>query len=405
VQFLYPHFLPPESGGRTLVLAVARGEGQSELAVLRLETGRWQTLGPGARPVYSRTGHILYESNPPGGPPSVWAIPFSLKTRQAIGQSFAVAENAIRPSVAEDGTLVYLSNPPTTETRLVWRDRNGRYVGRLEQTQSGLGEPALSPDGRFVAVSAKEGRNANIWVQDIARGVKTRLTSFPGDDSRPIWSPDGREIAFSREHRDLFLMSADGSAKEKVLLDSPGRESIEDWSADGNYIVYTVRDPRTDFDLWYLQRSSGGYKAKPFSQAPFQERAGRVSPDSRFLAYCTDESGGWEVYVQRFPEGGSRVQVSGHGGSQPRWRRDGKELFYVEGDSLIAVRVTTRPDFKVQATRRLFRHANLRNGVPFARYDVSPAGDRFLLIEPAEAAPSQSIHVVQNWFAEFRRKQ
>ena len=199
-----------------------------------------------------------------------------------------VAKQASRPSVALDGTLVYLRNPAFTQTRLVWRDRNGTYVGHLHQLQREISEPAISPDGRFVAVSAKEGGNPDIWIHDLARGVKTRLTFDRGDDSRPIWSPDGKTIAFSREHSDLFLTPSDGSAPERVLLGSATRESIDDWSRDGKYIVYSVIDAKSGNDLRYLRLSenSGSPQSRPFAQTLFNETAGRLSPDGRFLVSC-----------------------------------------------------------------------------------------------------------------------
>jgi Tol biopolymer transport system component len=346
----------------------------------------------------------LYEYQASGEPPGIWAHSYSLKKRKAQGQSFLVATQASRPSVALDGTLVYLGYPAFRQMRLVWRDRKGTYVGQLIQLQRAISEPAISPDGRFVAVSAKEGGNPDIWVHDIARGIKTRLTFDHGDDSRPIWSPDGKKIVFSRGHSDLFLTPSDGSAPERILLGSPARESVDDWSQDGKYIVYSIIDARSVINLWYfrLSENTGIPQSRPFSQTRFNETAGRLSPDGRFLAYCSNESGAWEVYIRSFPDGRSKIQVSTKGGSQPRWNRNGKELFYVEGDTLIAISVATSPVLSARRSKRLFQHSHLRHLATFARYDVSPDGQRFLLFEPSGVEPSQDIRVVQNWFAEFR---
>ena len=193
-----------------------------------------------------------------------------------------------------------------------------------------------------------------------------------------------------------------------MLVGTDLPERPHDWSPDGKYLLYSVDDPENGRDLWFLERKEdgNGFDSVPFLQTSFNERAPKFSPSGRFVAYVSDQSGQDQVYVRPFPEGEGQWQVSSQGGRQPRWSRDGKELFYVEGDTLMAVEVSTRPSFTTGATTRLFQDANLRLTQQH-RYDVSADGQRFVLVETIESeqAKAPSIHVVENWFAEFRDRQ
>ena len=249
--------------------------------------------------------------------------------------------------------------------QLVWLDRRGEKTGEIGQAQEAIGSPALSPDGRLVAVAATEGSNQDVWVYDIARGVKTRVSSAPERDGRPVWSPAGDEVAFSSNRAgnpDIFLRQADGSGEEKVLASTPRRDYVSDWSRDGKYLLYVTMDPDTGPDLWYLERN----------------------------------------------EGGRKVTVSSNGGKQVRWSRDGEELFYVEGQTLVAVSVSSGSSFSVGSATRLFEHPGLGlgAGIDSAPYDISADGQRFILAEPVGGqAREPSIRVVLNWFAEFRDRE
>ena len=206
---------------------------------------------------------------------------------------------------------------------------------------------------------------------------------------------------------DILLRQADGSGEEQVLAATPRREALSDWSRDGKYLLYQMESPENGFDLWYLERNEdgSGWEPYPFLQTPALEVVPRFSPDGRYVAYISNESGESEVYVQRFPAGGRRVTVSSNGGTKVRWSRDGKELFYVEGQTLVAVSVSSGSSFSVGSATRLFEHPGLRPGINYAPYDVSADGQRFILAEPvgegAEAL-EPSIRVVQNWYEEFR---
>ena len=378
------------------------------MMVQNVETGQRELLGPGAAPFYSPSGHLVYQSAPTTH--DLWALPFSLDTLKATGEAFPISENSRGPTVAADGTLVYLDSSDSGEQQLVWRGRRGERIVEIGQPQAAISEPALSPDAKLVAVSASEGPSpGDIWIHDISRSLKTRLSFAPEDESLPVWSPDGKQIVYSHRHSgqsDILVKPADGSGEAQPLVSTEAREDICDWSADGTRILYEVRDPKTGSDLWHLERKpdGSGYESHPLLQTPFDEQAARFSPDGRFVAYCSNESGEVGVYVRPFPQGGARWQVSSGEGRQPRWRRDGQEIFYVEGDTMIAVSVSTRPGFSVGKAARWFQNPNLPFPAGFAiRYDVSPDGERFVLREPVEEGGIQpAIRVVLNWFEEFR---
>ena len=404
LSFQGPRFLQTEDEGRVILYSLTRA-GEPQLVVRNLDTGATQELGSGALPFYSN-GHIVYQTS--FFAPGLWALPFSLKNLTPRGEPFSLDPKGWAASAAGDGTLVYLGAPSLEETQLFWLDRAGRKLGEVATPYRDIGEPQLSPDGRQVAFATNP--DGDIYVHDLTRRITTRLSATPVDESRPAWSPSGREVAFSRSQSALFIRAADGSAEEETLLDTSAREIMCDWSRDGRYIAYTVRDSVNEKDLWYLKRKAdGGWESFPFLQAPSSQVAARFSPDGRFIAYCSDESGRHEVYVRPFPEGEGRWQVSNRGGGQPRWSRDGKELFYVEGDAMMAVPVITRPSFQAHRAERLFQHSHTgaHTGAQyggFTRYDVSPDGQRFLVVEPVGDQPDPSIIVVQNWFEEFRDK-
>ncbi len=406
---IQPHFLPSESGPRSIVYNVGNYTDR-EIVVKNLATGEREVLAEGAFPRYSPSGHILYQTAPLA--PGLWALPFSLETLKPTSEAFPIAENAGDPSVAADGTLVYVDLLGEGRQQLVWQDREGKKLEVIGQPQDGIRFPALSPDGRHVAVIGTENNNDDVWVHEVGRSLKRRLTFDAAPDGRPIWSPSGKEIAFwsarGQGDANIYTRPADGTGEPRLLVDTPLEETPNDWSPDGKYLLYDVRGEETGMDLWYLKRKEDGSGFEPvsFLQSSFNESAVKFSADGRFVAYVSDESGRFEVYVRPFPGGDGKWQVSGNGGRQPRWSKDGKELFYTEGYTLMAVAVATTPSFTSGAVTRLFQDADLLGGDD-PRYDVSGDGRRFVLREPVAGAEEKppSIHIVQNWFAEFRGRQ
>ena len=205
---------------------------------------------------------------------------------------------------------------------------------------------------------------------------------------------------------DIFLTPAGGGGEE-VLLATADHETANDWSRDGNYLLYTVSVPETGDDLWYLERDGegNGWEPRPFLQTPSNEHSPKFSPDGRYVAYMSEESGQSEIYVRPFSEGSPEVTISANGGNKPRWRRDGKELFYTEGNKLMAVSVSTEPSFSAGSPAPLFEHPSLGEVAWACQYDVSADGRRFILTEPVGEAPEPSIRVVQNWYEEFRDRE
>ena len=351
-----PHFLPLQAGPRSMIFDIG-GPNNRDIAVKNLQTGEWEVLAEGAYPVYSPSGHIVYQTNLYQS--GLWALPFSIETLKPTGEAFPIAEDVGEPSVAADGTLVYLDLFGAGQRQLLWRDREGKELGVIGRPQQNILDPALSPDGRRVAARGTEEDNIDVWVHEVERALKRRLTFDPDIDSRPLWSPSGEEIAFGSLRQgniDIFSRPADGTGEPVLLVGTELDKRPYDWSSDGKYLLYTVAHRENGRDLWYLKRKEdgSGFEPVPFLQTAFNETAPQTSPDGRFVAYCSDESGQYEVHVQPFPEGGGKWQVSTNGGTQPRWSKDGKELFYVEGDMLIAVVVRTTPSFSSGSATSLF---------------------------------------------------
>ena len=405
----YPAFLPEDAGARAILFTVGTVNDQ-EIAVKNLENGRFSALVAGAFPVYSPSGHIVYQTNVREA--GLWALPFSIETLSATGEAFRVAEGLVAPSLADDGTLVAVDFENTRPRQLAWFDRAGRKLDVMVRPRQAMLQPALSPDGRRVAVQFAQGADMDIWVHDVNRSVSTRLTFDPGNEVQPLWSPSGKEIAFSsnrRGNQDIFIRSADGSGEATLLIGAPVLEFPQSWSADGQILLYTIADPRTGWDIGYLQRNpqDGTFEAHVFLQTEFSETNGHLSPDGRFVAYDSDESGRNEIYARPFPQGSGKRQVTANGGRQPLWSKDGAELFYVEGETLMAVAVSTVGEFSVGSPKPLFRLPLLPGMVIEYQYDVSADGRRFVVIEDVEdkQASRPSVHIVQNWYEDFRDRE
>jgi len=248
----------------------------------------------------------------------------------------------------------------------------------------------------------------HIWIHDTKNATDLRLTfGQSGMNIRPVWGP-GDQVAYSSltdKSFDIFVKLADGSAPARVLLAETGAETADDWSRDDRYIIAT-RIASGGLDTWYLRLADDGTveETAPYLETPHMESAPSISPDSRFVGYTSNESGKFEVYVQSFPDPSGKWLVSTDGGSQLRWSRDGKELFYVEGEALISVSISLQPSFSMGSRRKLFSTPELALTTGPQRYDVSADGKRFVTLEVVEPA-SNELRIVQNWYEEFRDRE
>jgi Tol biopolymer transport system component len=431
VGFKYPQFLP---GGDRLLAVASRAEGEPGVVIV---TGEEWTWVPGLEHglwfvTYSPSGHLL--ASGPTQDTGVWAVPFSPQSGRAGGEPFRVSETGVYPMASRDGTLMYVTQGLE---QLAWVDREGRTIASIGQPQPEISQPAISPDGRQVAVAAVEDGRSDIWVHDSDRGTKWPLTADAPWDSQPAWAPSGETIALTSGRREL---DEDGRPEgEEAVLDSPLRGRVSavysvpvggqaeptplavseqptfeaEYSPDGRHLVFATvaveggnDEEGWDYDIWHLPLSDGGAPA-PLIATPASELLPTFAPDGRHLAFMSDRTGRLEIYVTTFPEADRTWgPISTDGGVQPKWSRHG-ELFYIDQEGLMAVRVDTSSGFSWSPPERVFTQDELGarlvdpSQVPIGvRYDVAADGQRFVVVRSL-AGPDSGITVVQNWLAEF----
>jgi Tol biopolymer transport system component len=312
-------------------------------------------------------------------------------------------------SVSRTGTLAY-AEPLPTKGELIWFSRNGLPLGPPVAPFDDYVTLALSPDGSRVAVGRVDPQTstADIWLSDLIRGVTTRLTSDSMNDAWAIWWPDGTRILFRSNrggYNDLFVKRADDARPEEMFFEGTGQMMPAQFSKDGSHLVFTGTGVGTSFDLWDLATESRS--AQEIVATPFDEYQGALSPDGRFLAYVSEETGVPQVYVQSFPNGEQRAQVSSRGGSEPRWRSDGRELFFLRADRMMmAAPVSPGPTFKSADPTPLFQTRVPILANPYrSHYDVSADGERFLVNTAPASVRAPAIHVVLDWRALLPRSE
>jgi eukaryotic-like serine/threonine-protein kinase len=401
----YPHFLPD---GEHFVYYVSGSPEVRGVYIARLGKPEGQRLvDADSIGACIAAGHLLFVRGT-----TVFAQPLDFHRLQLTGMPAPVAESiAMRAaagsqvaalSASASGRIAYRTGTAALERQFIWFDRSGRDVAKVGEPIGGNPlSPSLSTDQRWLAFHRATGGNVDLWRFDIARGVLSRLTSNPGNDIHPTWSPDSSRILFSSNRNGSYeaFEKSIASGEEKAFL--PLQSPLTDWSRDGRFVL-VQRRPKETTDIFALEMGASR-DAVPVVQTDFEERNGQFSPDGRWIAYESTESGRWEIYVQPFPGPGARVQVSVNGGAQVRWRPDGKELFFIAlDDRLMAVPIQlpsgagsaepgapialfgTRVGGAVQAPSR-------------QQYFVSSDGQRFLMNTILQAAPISPITVIVNW--------
>ena len=406
----WPEFLP---GGKA-VLFVAGGTASNSasghIAAQSVETGQRLDLTQGGTyPKYAPSGHLIYVESG-----SLMALPFDPRQLAVTGAAVPVVEGVLQSptnggaqySFSSTGSLVYVAGGiQSAQRKIVWVSRNGAEQP-LAAPAHAYRAPRLSPDGRRVAVSI-EAQETQIWQYDLSRETLTRFTFGGGADLNAIWTPDGKRLAFqsSRDGEfNIFWQMADGSGGLERLTNNEHTSAAHSWSPDGQLLAFIEMNPTTGIDIMVLRLSDR--KVQPFLQTRFNEGAPRFSPDGRWLAYISDESGRFEVYVQPYPGPGGKWQISTDGGTEPVWNRNGRELFYRNGDKMMAAEIIAQPSFSAGAPRMLFEGQYIPSPTTSQNYDVAPDGQRFLMVkavEQAQVAPTQ-INVVLNWFEELKQK-
>ncbi len=407
----WPEILP---GGEDVLFAIQGTTvdwNTASIAVLSLKTGKIRTLiEGGTNPHYSPTGHIVFGRND-----VLMAAPFDLKRLEVTGPPIPVLEDVymnrvngnVQVALSAEGTLVYLAGAGGEAPReLVWVDRKGT-AKPLGVTPAGFEQPSLSPDGRKIALHIRPPSD-DIWVYDLGRGTLARLTFQPGEDESPAWSPDGKRVAFSSSltdrPRSVVWKNADGSGTEDVITTTGFHIHLGSFTHDGRLLAYTNYESETRGDIWLLPLTEER-KPRPFLNTPFNEIDPKISPDGRWIAYASDETGREEVYVQSLEGSGGKYQISTDGGFGALWARNGRELFYRKDNKAMAVTVTTNPGFAASTPRTLFEgtydiHPR-REGV----WDITPDGQRFLMVRPTAHESSQDqFRVVLNFSTEIKRR-
>jgi len=410
VSHRWPEFLPEGKAFLFVASTSSFNWTNSQVAVQTFGTGERRNLIPAAtHPRYASSGHLVYSQ---GG--SLMAVPFDAQRLAVTGAAVPVVENvshsptsgAAQYSISTTGSLVYVPGGVQENQRvLVSVSRNGAEQ-RAAAPERGYMFPRISPDGQRVAVGIAE-HETQLWLYDLSREALTRFTFEGNVNLNAAWTPDGKRIAFQSSKEgppNIYWQRADGSGELERLTTSEYAHVPMSWSPDGQLLAFIEVNPSTQRDIWIVRMSDR--KAQPFLKTRFDESVPRFSPDGRWLAYTSNESGRYEIYVQPYPGPGGKWQISTEGGTEPAWNLNGRELFYRSGDKMMAVDINTQPGFAAGKPRMLFQGPYERSPATSPNYDVSPDGQRFLMLKPAdtgESAPTQ-INVVLNWFEELKRR-
>jgi len=403
----WPFFLP--DGKRFLYLAASHAKPHADLDaiyVASLDGKENRLLTISTSNAIAVPGYLLFLQDR-----TLMAQPFEISSATVRGEPFAIAQNVHFEEgnwhavfdCASNGTLIYQRAVGLQGSQLLWYNRDGHVVEKLGDTDR-YRTVRLSPDGRRLAVLIGE-PGGSIWVYDLARGTRTRYTFGGAGDRTPVWSPDGSQIAFSRfvaGASDIFVVASNGAGTEKPLFAAEKLKLPTDWSPDGKYLLFTQTP--VGFGVWLLPLS-GEVKPQLFLPPQLTTSESQFSPDGHWVVYTSQESGRTEIYVTQFPGPKGKWQISVNGGREPRWRRDGKAIFYWASDHTFmeAQLETSGATLQVTATRPLFKASMPYDPAGSVTYDVSPDGKRFI-VNTSNTAEDQLLTIVTNWTSELKHQ-
>jgi Tol biopolymer transport system component/tRNA A-37 threonylcarbamoyl transferase component Bud32 len=413
IFFIAPSFLPDgdhfvfSSYNKPMVVAARTDD--DAIFVGSLSSPERKLLVKGSSNAVAANGYLLYARSS-----TLVAQAFDPKTLTLSGDPAVVAEQVRYSeryaysdfSVSANGVLVYQNRTAFLNGLLTVYDRSGAILRNLSPVSS-LDDPQFSFDGKRLGYTVYEGgdRRGDVWVMDLARGAASRLTFTTAEEDDPLFSPDGQSIVFSLAG-DLAMKPSTGVGEAEILYQSKSDKVPTDWSADGKFVVYGDFGGTTGRDIWVLPMT-GDRKPVPFATTEFVEQGACFSPDGQWIAYCSNESGRLEIYIQSFPVGRGKWQVSTEGGTLPRWNRNGKELFFI-GPSmeLVAVPVTAASGtVQIGTPKTLFKTKLEETSGPGHRYDVSPDGLTFVMNDlQSTHLHAEPLSLISNWPAELARK-
>jgi serine/threonine-protein kinase len=388
----------------------------SRIMVQSLKSGESKELFAGDSARYLPTGHIIYTVGN-----SLTAIAFDLDTLETSGGPVPLIEDISERygsalyAISDSGTLAYIpaiGDAAVVQNTLVWIDRNGKEEP-LEAPPKAYSQPKISPDGKYLALTVATGNDEDIWIWDFVRRTLTRLTFDKVQDAYPVWTLDGKRIVFHTHKKDsqsnVCWKAADGTGEDELVGSlAEGGVFPWSWSVDGKTLVLTEGTAINATNIGVLS-TAGDSKYRPLLQEKYSESQPSISSDGRWMAYTSDESGRYEIYVRPFPEvNKGKWQVSASGGDSPLWSRNGRELFYRSGDSIMTVAVQTEPAFKPGNAQTIFRgkYVSLSSPTDGNTWDIAQDGKHFLMIKedsPASKAPLK-INVVLNWTEELKQR-
>ena len=361
-----------------------------------------------SRALYAR-GHLLYRAGS-----TLMARPFDASGQEFTGDPVPLATDIPGGSiswggaqfgVSDAGVLIHMRGVGAARTLLTWRDRDGEVLDTIGDP-AGYWEPCLSHDGTRIATSVGQDVG-DIWIYDLERDLRTRFTFDPADDRTPLWSPDDSRLAFTSTRKaagEIYVRPTSGQGDAQLLLTADTQAELTDWSSDGRLVFFDRLIPSDHgWDVWTLDMQT--YEAMPLLTGKFEQMDASLSPDGKWLAFASDESGKMEIYVQSFPEKTGRWMVSSDTGprnaERPRWRDDGRELFYLRGGSVMAVPVTADESFSFGTPKSLF---SVNVTASTADYSIAEDGQRILTNELPPADPSKlGARLIQNWTAVLER--